>query len=89
MQDKVDFEGYDYTGFEYVFGYDYENDCKKEGIPFYTFYKKIGKSENGNTIYAKTYVPAIEVKGYKEYFESQKEKHRNTPVYTPVYATTS
>ena len=45
-------------------------------IPFYAFYKNIGRSENGNLIYAKTYVPAIEVSGYKEYFESQEANHK-------------
>ena len=47
------------------------------GIPFYAFYKNIGTSANGNTIYAKTYVPAIQVSGYEEYFESQKDNHRS------------
>ena len=76
-QNKVDFEGYDFVDMEYVFGYDYNTGKITEGIPFYTFYKNIGTSENGNTIYAKTYVPAIQVSGYKEHFESQKDNHRN------------
>ena len=76
-QNKVDFEGYDFVDIEYVFGYDYNTGKITEGIPFYTFYKNIGTSENGNTIYAKTYVPAIQVSGYKEHFESQKDNHRN------------
>jgi len=45
------------------------------GIPFYAFYKQIGTAENGNLIYAKTYVPAIKVRGYEEYFESQIQNH--------------
>ena len=73
-QDKVDFEGYDFVDIEYVvFGY---GNKKRELMPFYAFYKNIGTSKNGNTIYAKTYVAAIEVSGYKEYFESQKDNHR-------------
>ena len=76
-QDKVSFEGYDFVDMEYVFG-DYDKTGKAtKGIPFYVFYKNIGKSKNGNTIYAKTYVPAIQVSGYKEYFESQKDNHKN------------
>ena len=76
-QDKIDFEGYDFVDIEYVFEYSNENGTPSIGIPFYAFYKNIGISENGNTIYAKTYVPAIEVSGYKEYFESQKDNHQN------------
>ena len=76
-QDKIDFEGYDFVDIEYVFKYSDENGTPSIGIPFYAFYKNIGISENGNTIYAKTYVPAIEVSGYKEYFESQKDNHRS------------
>ena len=75
-QDKVSFEGYDFVDMEYVFGYD-KTGKLTEGIPFYAFYKDIGESENGNTIYAKTYVPAIQVSGYEEYFESQKDHHKN------------
>ena len=76
-QDKVSFENYDFVDMEYVFG-DYDKTGKAtKGIPFYVFYKNIGKSENGNTIYAMTYVPAVQVSGYKEYFESQKDNHKN------------
>lgn len=64
-QEKVDFEGYDLVGLEY-FG----------DIPFYTFFKEIGTAKNGNTTYAKTYVPAIKISGYEEYFESQKANHK-------------
>lgn len=72
-QDKVSFEGYDFVDIEYKFGY--ESAKPTDGIPFYAFYKNIGESENGNTIYAKTYVPAVQVSGYKEYFESQVDEH--------------
>ncbi len=76
-QAKIDFEGYDFVDIEYVFEYNNENGTPSIGIPFYAFYKNIGTSENGNAIYAKTYVPAIEVSGYKEYFEDQKVNHRS------------
>ena len=72
-QNKISFEGYDFVDIEYKFGY--ESAKPTDGIPFYAFYKNIGESENGNTIYAKTYVPAVQVSGYKEYFESQVDEH--------------
>ena len=74
-QKKVSFEGYDFVDIEYVFGYDAETGKINRGIPFYAFYKQIGKSPNGNFIYAKTYVAAIEVSGYNEYFSDQTKKH--------------
>ena len=70
-QEKILFDDYDFVEIEYVSGYD-EN---TEIIPFYAFYKYIGDAENGNKIYAKTYVPAIEVYGYEEYFEAQEKNH--------------
>lgn len=75
-QDKISFEGYDFVNLEYVIGYDYKEDRPTTGIPFYAFYKNIGKAYNGNTVYAKTYVPAIEVKELEEYFQSQTKNHR-------------
>ena len=74
-QEKISFRGYDYVDIEYVFGDDKGNINGRTAIPFYAFYKKIGTAKNGNEIYAKTYVAAIELKGYEEYFESQKSKH--------------
>ena len=61
QQGLVDFHGYDHVGLYYF-----------EGLPFYAFYKNIGKSKNGNTVFARTLVAAIEVSGYNEYFESEK-----------------
>jgi len=72
-QEKVSFVGYDYVDLEYVC--DYETGLPNIEIPFYAFYKKIGTAPNGKLIYAKTYVPAIPVSGYTEYFEKQKENH--------------
>ena len=85
-QDKIDFEGYDFVDIEYVFEYGNKNGTPSLGIPFYAFYKNIGTSENGNTVYAKTYVPAIEVSGYDEYFESQKDNHSRSLFSTPIAA---
>ena len=76
-QEKVSFRGYDFVGLEYVFGRDAAGN-ETVGIPFYAFYKKIGTSQNGNAIYAKTYVAAIKVSGYEEYFESQTKSHPTT-----------
>lgn len=77
-QDKVSFAGYDFVDMEYVFGGDTKTGKPTMAVPFYAFYKKIGTSENGNSIYAKTYVAAIQVGGYEEYFNSQKDEHKNT-----------
>ena len=76
-QDKISFEDYDFVSFEYSFGYDPQTNEPAVAIPFYVFYKKIGTSQNGNSIYASTRVAAIEVKGYTEYFEKQTEQHKN------------
>ena len=77
-QDKVSFDGYDFVDMEYVLGEDTKTGNPLMALPFYAFYKKIGTSENGNSIYAKTYVAAIEVGGYEEYFNSQKDEHKKT-----------
>lgn len=72
-QDAVDFHGYDYVGFEYL--RNYEN---SDIVPFYVFYQEIGTADNGNAIFAKTYVAAIAVSGYESYFESQKAAHKDS-----------
>ncbi len=69
QQTEVDFEGYDFVGMEYLFGYDSATAQRTPLMPFYAFYKKIGE-ENGNLIYAKTYVSAVEVSGYEDHFKS-------------------
>ena len=71
-QSPVDFEEYDYVNLEYVRGYNEYSEL----IPFYAFYKYIGNASGGNKVFAKTYVPAIEVSGYEEYFESQTKYHK-------------
>jgi hypothetical protein len=70
-QPEVDFSEYTCVDIEYV--------SDKNGticVPFYAFYKYIGKSEHGIDTYAKTYVPAVQVSGYDAYFEKQKDNHR-------------
>ena len=76
MQEKVDFHNYDFVDIVYLSSYSRDL-APKEFLPFYAFYKKIGTAKNGNEIYALTYVPAIEVSGYEEYFKSQEANHRN------------
>ena len=71
-QPEVDFSNYTCVDIEYVSDGN-GNMC----IPFYAFYKCIGKNEHGIDTYGKTYVPAVQVSGYEEYFESQKENHRS------------
>ena len=46
-----------------------------EMVPIYVFYKYKNNAENGNKVYAKTYVLAISVSRCEEYFESQKQYH--------------
>lgn len=65
-QTNIDFTNYDYVSFEYAGG----NKIGDLALPYYSFYKNIGTSKNGNMIFAKAYVPAIEVEDYEEYFIS-------------------
>lgn len=65
------FTGYDYVSFEYIGGYAIGDLT----IPYYVFYKKTGIAENGNMIFSKAYVPAVEVEGYEEYFINKHSNH--------------
>ena len=76
-QEAISFEGYDAVGITYLSG-DVDGSLV---LPFYTFYKKIGKCKNGNFTYAKTYVPAVEVSGLEEYFDMQEEDHSSSGIY--------
>lgn len=78
MQDAVDFEDYDYVQIVNFNFRDSKEGIAKEYLPFYAFYKHIDTYESGKLVYGVTYVPAIEVKGYEEYFENQKERHPST-----------
>lgn len=71
-QAPVDFKGYDYVGI----GYSYSSKIRS-AFPCYAFYKNIGAAESDNMIFAKTYVPAVEVEGYEEYFENKHANHNN------------
>ncbi|MBQ7779886.1 MAG: hypothetical protein IJ404_05265 [Clostridia bacterium] len=73
-QDKISFDGYDFVDIEYI--YERFPDTSTDVIPFYAFYKKIEATRYGIIVYAKTYVPAIQISGYEEYFESQAANHR-------------
>ncbi len=74
-QEAVSFDDYDTVGFEYV-------SDREAGwaVPFYTFYKQIGQVDNGNLIYAKTYVCAVEVADMEEYFRAQETDHGSNAV---------
>ncbi len=63
-QPLVSFEGYDYVSFDY-----------SRRIPFYVFYQYLGENEDGELIYAFTYVPAVEVSGLEEYFKNKEKEH--------------
>ena len=78
-QQPVDFTNYDYVGFEYLPEAETTSETGKTQnavwIPFYTFYKYLETAPNGSSIYAKTYVPAIEVSGLPEFFSNQMKYH--------------
>lgn len=74
-QEAVVFDTYDAWGLTYVTSWNEMGDTLTGALPFYVFCKAIGTSENGNTTYAETYVPAVEVTGMEEYFESQTKEH--------------
>lgn len=71
-QAPIDFEGYDYVGISYSY-----SSKIRSSFPCYAFYKNIATAENGNMTFAKTYVPAVEVEGYEEYFENKHANHNN------------
>ncbi|MBQ8382988.1 MAG: hypothetical protein IJX47_07285 [Clostridia bacterium] len=76
-QEAIDFADYDYVTMRYQVQSlsDSDSDEPRKVIPFYVFYKQIGTSQNGDLIYAYTYVPAVEVSGLEEYFQSQTQNH--------------
>ncbi len=74
-QDAVSFEGYDAVSLVYVAGGEGESEAL---MPFYAFFKAIRETENG-AVYAKTYVPAVEISGLQEFFESQEAYHNSFP----------
>lgn len=76
-QEKVSFEDYDYVELTYIFDMRENEKTTDLGVPFYAFYKKIGTAQNGNEIYAITYVPAIPIDGLDAYFQEQIAYHSN------------
>lgn len=74
-QEAVVFDSYDAWGLTYITTWNEAGNAPTGALPFYVFYKALGKAENGNTAYAKTYVPAVEVAGMAEYFEAQAQYH--------------
>ncbi len=80
MQSPVSFDEYDFVTMVYVTG-DPSDTGSALSVPFYAFYKDIGEAKNGNRTFARTLVPAVEVSGLAEYFEQQKENHRNNAAY--------
>ncbi len=74
QQTPVSFDEYDAVSLIYCTG-DGGTSGTALSVPFYAFYKDIGESKNGNRIFARTLVPAVEVSGLSEYFEMQKENH--------------
>ncbi len=76
-QDKISFKGYEFVELVYYSGNIGETDNQNLFVPFYAFYKKIGTAQNGNSIYARTLVAAIELSGYHEYIESQAFYHKD------------
>ncbi len=78
-QDPVVFDSYDYVGMTYQYTYDYHTWREIMAIPFYVFYKQIGVEEDGKLIFARTYVPAIEVSDYETYFTKQQNHHVDLP----------
>lgn len=70
-QERISFEDYDFVGIEYLSNTSYSSDV----LPFYAFYKKNKTNSSGTIVYAKTYVPAIQVSGYEAYFKSHYKNH--------------
>jgi len=77
-QKGVDFEGYDYVTLEYKslrLPITSLSTLETESYPFYAFYKKIKTLENGNSVYAKTYVCAFELGDYVGFWNSLVDEH--------------
>ena len=72
-QTPIDFTDYDYVSIEYKGGINIGDIT----LPYYAFYKNIGTAKNGNMTFAKTYVPAVYVEGYEEYFQNKHAGHSN------------
>ena len=69
-EEEVVFDSYDFVELEYIFTHD-SKEYPTLGIPVYIFYKELHTKDDGTIVYAKTYVPAIEISGYEEFFEQE------------------
>ncbi|MBQ8399992.1 MAG: hypothetical protein IJX08_08540 [Clostridia bacterium] len=69
-QPEIDFSTYTSVSIRYV-----SNFKGEIWVPFYVFYKYLGQTPEGIGMYARTYVPAVQVSGMEEYFQSQKANH--------------
>lgn len=67
----VDFSEYDAVGYVYLYNLGTGNYV----VPFYEFYKKLDHQGEGGTMYAKAYVCAIELSGWKTYAENLIRDH--------------
>ena len=76
-QGEVSFDGYDAVKLVYVEG----GEDLTELVPFYAFFKAI-RTTDGGTVYARTYVPAVEVSGLEEYFNAQQQFHSSAVTVT-------
>ena len=72
---EIVFDSYDFVSFEYYSTNKFSADGVTQAIPVYAFYKELRTDHDGAIIYAKAYVPAIEIEGYEEYFETHKGQH--------------
>lgn len=72
-QKKVSFDHYDAVGFTYMNG---TVGPDVLSVPFYTFFKYIGLNEYGTPTYAKTYVCAVEIDDFDQYYQAQAKYHR-------------
>ena len=77
-QEAISFDDYDFVEINYIFRYlkSPSRPGDIEGLPFYTFYKKIRDTNDGRVLYAVTNVCAIKLTGYEEYFANQAKYHR-------------
>ncbi|MBR4306327.1 MAG: hypothetical protein IKT78_05740, partial [Ruminiclostridium sp.] len=78
QQDAVSFEDYDFVEINYIFFRlkSSQRQGRMEGVPFYTFYKKLPDYDNGKARYAVTNVCALKLTGYEDYFSQQAQYHR-------------
>ncbi len=77
-QQAISFDDYDFVEINYIFRYlkSPSRPGDIEGLPFYTFYKKISDTNDDRVLYAVTNVCALKLTGYEEYFANEAKYHR-------------